>query len=82
MKFPDYVKNKFTKFSCVRGDEYCDVTYDYDIEGVEDFIKAFETIAKFLGYSENTLRDYYRDFDLSNANNDPELRSDYDDDPI
>lgn len=76
MNFPPYIKNKVTSFTCRRGDETCNVTYEYDLENADDFVKAFETIGKFLGYSEDTLRSYYREFDLADASHDPSLAGD------
>ena len=61
MKFDNIIQNKVTEFSCRHGDETCKVTYEYDIEGIEDMINAFETIAKFLGYSNDVIKTYYKE---------------------
>lgn len=63
MNFSDYVKNRVTEFSCRHGDDVCKVSYEYDIESLEDVIKAFETILQFLGYESNILKKYYQEDD-------------------
>lgn len=59
MVFDRIVQNKVTEFTCRHGDEICKVTYEYDIEGIDDMVKSFETIAKFLGFQPDALKDYY-----------------------
>ena len=61
MNFDYTVRNKSTEFTARRGDDTCIVRYDYDIEGMEEVIKAFETILTFFTYNEGALKDYYRD---------------------
>ena len=68
MIFDNIVNNKVTEFIARRGDELCRVTYEYDIESIEEIIKAFKTILEFLGYNTEDLKEYYREEILEEFN--------------
>ena len=57
-----------TEFIARRGDELCRVTYEYDIESIEEVIKAFKTMLEFLGYNPEDLKEYYREEILEEFN--------------
>ena len=68
MIFDNIVNNKVTEFTARRGDELCRVTYEYDIESLEEVIKAFKTILEFLGHNPEDLKEYYREEILEEFN--------------
>lgn len=68
MIFDNIVNNKVTEFIARRGDELCRVTYEYNIESIEEVIKAFKTILEFLGYNPEDLKEYYREEILEEFN--------------
>lgn len=61
MIFDKTTKNQVTEFTCRRGDEVCTVTFEYNIECMEHVAKAFDTIATFLGFSNDTVAQHYID---------------------